>query len=107
MKLSERPNMNDQPVNKFTPTVNLNPEPIDCFFTLDCGCNWCPGWVIGEVTLPLSIYSNMFRLIYDSGGGTHWIHANKVKYRGECHIFEYAYYKTFDWQKWRTFPKVD
>lgn len=98
--------MSAQPAKNITAIINLNPKPIDCFFTLDWGCNWCPGWVIGEVILPFSAHSNRFCLVYDSSGGTHWTDANKVKYRGECHQFDYDYFKIFDWQKWRTFPKI-
>lgn len=89
-----------------TATVDISEEGKDCFFTLDCGVNWCPGWVIGKITLPVAIYSNIYYLVWDATGCPHWVSASKVKYRGDCHKFEFAYYKTFDWEKWRNFPKI-
>jgi hypothetical protein len=98
--------MSQQPVDNFTVAIILNSKPIDCFFTLD-GSNWCPGWVVANVELPLSVHSNMFYLVYDFGGDLHWVQANKLKFRGECPNFEYAYFKTFNWQKWQQFPTVN
>lgn len=89
-----------------TAPLTFSPEPEDCFFTLDCGTNWCPGWAIARLTLPFAVYSNVFCLVWDSTGTTHWVTGNKVKKRGDCHRFEFAYYQKFDWKKWQTFTPI-
>ena len=100
---------NKTTINFFiTITVDLKPDPTDCFFTLDCGCNWCPGWVVGDVRLPLTYPFSGYCLLYDATGVTHWVQRSKIKYRGESEKFNYYRYQSeFDWQKWRNFPKVD
>ncbi len=53
---------------------------INCFFSCDCGFNWCTGQVVATIRLPMTNYSNEFVLVCDIGYELHWIAANRVKY---------------------------
>lgn len=86
--------------------IKIRNTPEDCFFTFDCGTNWCPGWAIGDVTLPLAVTSNQYILVWDIAGTTYWVSRNKVKYRHNCPMFDYTYYRNFDWNKWQKFPSL-
>jgi len=57
----------------------INPH-INCFFSCDCGLNWCTGCVIATIRLPLAEHSNEFVLVCDIGNELHWVAANRVKY---------------------------
>jgi len=57
----------------------INPH-IDCFFSCDCGLNWCTGQVIATIRLPMTEHSNEFVLVRDIGNECHWVAANRIKY---------------------------
>lgn len=88
--------------------VTLRNTPQDCFFSLDCGTNWCPGWAIADIILPLAVHANQYVLVWDAVGITYWIVKHKVRFRGDIHKFDYDYYQTkFDWNKWRLFKPIN
>ena len=57
--------------------INFLKEPKECFFGYHY-LNECPGWVIGEIRLPLVLHSNLFLLIQDFSGELHWMPQHKV-----------------------------
>jgi hypothetical protein len=77
----------------------------DCFFTCDCGRNWHPGWVVAKIHLPIVEHSSEFRLVCSANGEYQWIAANRIKYRGETHLFDTDRYQhKFNWNKYRIAP---
>jgi len=86
--------------------INKFEEPKDCFFYY--GSNWCPGWAIGQIELPIvPKYSSLFFLVRDSSGECYWLPGNKVSFRGQSHLFESSYMvNSFDWNKINKFKPV-
>jgi len=66
--------------NELSATIRLINPHVNCFFSCDCGLNWCPGSVTATVRLPMTDYSNEFVLVYDIGNECHWVAANLVRY---------------------------
>lgn len=97
--------MTGTPTN-ITAVVTIFNDTRDCFFCID-GNNWSPGWVVGEIKLPLALYSNIYKLVWSVSMRTYWVAGNRVKYRGECHNFDYHYFQNFDWGMVKNFPKID
>ena len=59
--------------------VDFLKEPKECSF----GYNYmaqCPGWVIGEIRLPLVLHSNLFFLIQTFSGELCWMPLTKVDF---------------------------
>ena len=59
--------------------INFLKEPKECFFRYH-DLNKCPGWVIGEIRLPLVLHSNLFLLIQSFSGELYWMPGNKVTF---------------------------
>jgi len=54
-------------------------EPKECFFEYHYLAP-CPGWVVGEIRLPLVSHSNLFLLIQTFSGELFWMPRNKVDF---------------------------
>jgi len=54
-------------------------EPKECFFGYN-HVTQSPGWVIGEIRLPLVLHSNLFLLIQGFSGELFWLPRHKVDF---------------------------
>ena len=54
-------------------------QPKECFFGYEYISRY-PGWVIGEIRLPLVRHSNLFLLIQSFSGELFWMPRNKVDF---------------------------
>ncbi|MEG4248755.1 hypothetical protein [Microcoleus sp. Pol10D4] len=90
--------------------IDLFLKPQDCFFLYNPS-NWCPGWAIGQIELPIpTSYSRCLTLVRDAEGGCHWVSAKNVAIRGEnhrqTHLFETYSATRFDWTKINSFKPI-
>ena len=97
---------NDRTPTYLSATVTVRSQPQDCFFTLDCGVNWCPGLAIADIILPLAVHANQYALVWDITGTTYWVAKHKVRYRGDIYKFDFDRYQKFNWDKWQQFPAL-